>query len=239
MLYAKLVRRTEKVYPVSLGIKMSQPALEAWKSPSYMRLAPEFLDSHDLLSKNSYTFYYIKLTSIIDLLCYSHSLLYIVNKTGSITTPFRNYPSVEMDVLRVEKVLDLSKVSTWKWMRRHGVDISASAALEWAAAHGYLDVVEYLHLYAKEEDLGESTAFTAACDKARIDVVAFFVKTDRCCFEAMDVGFLTEALLKERTRLLDQVAELTEERDLIMNERDCLLDENERLLYERDRLLRQ
>ena len=58
--------------------------------------------------------------------------------------------------LILSKRKDLSKVATWKWMLKQGIDIQAkdNGAIRWASQNGHLPVVKYLH-----ENGSDITAF--------------------------------------------------------------------------------
>ena len=53
------------------------------------------------------------------------------------------------DVFRARRFIlgprhSLSKVATWKWMERMGIEVTSDRMFNWASAHGYKDVVKYL-----------------------------------------------------------------------------------------------
>ena len=62
------------------------------------------------------------------------------------TEIFKERNKCKSPEIRLMKRRDLSKISTWKWMNKNNVDITASdnLAVQFASHNGHLEVVKYL-----------------------------------------------------------------------------------------------
>ena len=77
--------------------------------------------------------------------------------------------------LIIEKVVNLGSVDTWRYMHKHGADITAqnNYVVRWAAENGHLDVVRYLHENGADIAARDNYAVRWAAYYGHLDVVKY------------------------------------------------------------------